>query len=270
MNPYSNMALFRNLIRLVRPHRLREGLFWRLRSYQHCLSPDEFGDIRLEYAPTVSLALKPTDIAHQQIACLGYMERSLTKLILSMATRGGLLVDVGANYGYFTCLWAAAKATNKVIAFEASPRNVTALRANVEKNGLQEAVAIVPSAAGRSSGRMRFSLGPETETGWGGLAIEAQDNQVEVEVVSLSEFLNAQSSISTVDVLKIDTEGADTWVLQGCEALLQSKRIRNVFFETNPARMATLGIDPDDAVRLLKRHEYKLNRLGDEGWHAYA
>jgi FkbM family methyltransferase len=216
------------------------------------------------------LALKPTDVGHQQIAYLGYMERPLTEMMKAMAVRGGTLVDVGANYGYFTCLWAAANPANRVIAFEASPRNLGALRANVERNNLQESVIIVPNAAGRCAGRMRFSLGPETETGWGGLALEEEVNQVEVDVVSLSEFLNAQDPTSKVDVLKIDTEGADTWVLDGCESLLRTKRVQNIFFETNPARMAALGIAPDNAVTLLKRHGYRLNRIGDEGWHAFA
>jgi FkbM family methyltransferase len=264
------MATLRNLIRIVRPFWLREKLFWRLRALQGNVTPDEFANITLEYEPAVSLALKPTDVGHQQIAYLGYMERPLTEMMKAMAIRGGFLVDVGANYGYFTCLWAAANPTNRVVAFEASPRNVAALRANVERNNLQESVVIVPNAAGRSAGRMRFSLGPETETGWGGLAVDEQINQVEVDVVSLSEFLNAQDPTSRVDVLKIDTEGADTWVLNGCESLLRTKRVQNIFFENNPTRMAALGIDPDDAVALLKRYGYTLNRIGDEGWHAFA
>jgi len=264
------MMLIRTLIRRVRPLWLRERLFWRLRSFQDLTQSTEFEHAILEYAPTVSLALKPTDVAHQQIAFLGYMERQLTELIQSLAVRGGLLVDVGANYGYFTCLWASARKENRVIAFEASPRNVGPLRTNVERNDLRESVTIVPSAAGRDAGRMRFSLGPETETGWGGLAVDEQSNQIEVDVVSLSKFFTTKDAALKVDALKIDTEGADTWVLEGCEELLRTKRIRNVFFETNPTRMSALGVEPQEAVNLLRRHGYNLNRMGEEGWHAYA
>lgn len=263
------MISLRRLIRMVQPTWLREKLFWRLRRNRELLSPADFANISLEHAPSISLTLKPTDIGHQQIAFLGYMERDLTVQMRSLASKGGLLVDVGANYGYFTCLWAGTNGSNQVIAFEASPRNLGALKTNVEKNQLSNAVTIIPNAAGRAAGRMQFSLGPENETGWGGLAIEAQADQIEVDVVSLSDFFNGNGA-REIDVLKIDTEGADTWVLQGCEALLETKRIRHIFFESNPERMAALGIDQNEAVDLLLRHGYKLDRMGADGWHAFA
>lgn len=260
----------RALVRQVRPLWLREKLFWKLRSLRHVLSPGDFQSISLGFAPEVSLALKPTDIGHQQIAFLGYMERDLTAKMYSLASLGGLLVDVGANYGYYTCLWAAANKANRVIAFEASPRNLNALTANVDKNNLGDSITIIPNAAGRTPGTMRFSLGPESETGWGGLSLEEQGDQVEVEVVTLSDFFASKESVPDISVLKIDTEGADTWVLQGCESLLELKKIRNIFFETNLQRMTALNIIPNDAVNLLKKHGYTLNRMGDEGWHAFA
>lgn len=264
------MFSLRTFIRKVKPFWLREKLFWKLRAARNTPSSDDFGNVSLEFLPSVTLTLKPTDIGHQQIAFLGYMERDVTIQLSSLASKGGLLVDVGANYGYYTCLWAAAKKSNQVVAFEASPRNLTALRTNVARNDLSNSVSIIPSAAGRSIDRMRFSLGPESETGWGGLSLEEQDGQVEVDVVTLDGFFSSGESNQEIAVLKIDTEGADTWVLQGCEALLQAKRIRNIFFETNPERMATLGIEPNDAVNLLTKHGYTLSQMGAEGWHAFT
>jgi FkbM family methyltransferase len=264
------MATLRHLIRFIRPLWLREKLYWKLRTHLGSAEPEEFGNITLEYAPIVSLGLKSTDVGHQQIAYLGYIERPLTELMQSLATRGGFLVDVGANYGYFTCLWAAAKETNRVVAFEASPRNLNALRANVARNNLCESVTIVPNAAGRAAGKMCFSLGPERETGWGGLSLDNEGDQVEVDVVSLSGYFSGNGIVPEIEVLKVDTEGADTWVLEGCEALLEAKRIRNIFFETNAARMAALGIKSDEAVNLLTKHGYTLVRMGNEGWHAFV
>jgi FkbM family methyltransferase len=254
----------------TQPLWLREKLFWKFPALRAAMPARLFDNASLRFARGVKLALKPTDIAHKQIAFLGYMERDLTALMSLLADQGGLLVDVGANYGYFTCLWAAAKDTNRVIAFEASPRNVGALKTNVEKNRLGKSVTIAPVAVGRTRGRMQFSLGPETETGWGGLALEKLGDQVEVDVVTLSEYFNSGGGAPEIAALKIDTEGADTWVLQGCEALLQAKRIRNIFFETNSDRMIELGIAENEAVNLLMRHGYSLNRMGNEGWHAFA
>jgi hypothetical protein len=75
----------------------------------------------------------------------------------------------------------------------------------------------------------------------------------------------------TIDVLKIDVEGADTWVLQGCETLLEQKRVRHIFFEQNEARMKPLGIGRDEAVTFLRSVGYAYEQPEDlKGeWFAY-
>jgi FkbM family methyltransferase len=256
------------LIRRVRPLWLREKLFWNCGIWRSQVSEALFEDARLAFAPGVRLALKPSDIGHKQIAVLGYMERSLSVLMVELAAAGGLLVDVGANYGYFTCLWAGVKKANRVLAFEASPRNLGALRHNVERNGFRSRITVVPDAAGRAPGRMSFSLGPEKETGWGGLSTEKGADTVEVEVVTLDDYC-AQAGISSIAVLKIDTEGAESWVLQGAAGLLRAKAIKHIFFEENPDRMQRLGIQPGEAGRLLEACGYSVKQSGDDERHAF-
>jgi FkbM family methyltransferase len=97
------------------------------------------------------------------------------------------MVDVGANYGYYSCLWAAANAKNRVIAFEASPRNFSALKLNLINNGLETQVDVHQTALGKESGSLPFTLGPEEESGWGGLLVNREDGSIEVPVVSLDE-----------------------------------------------------------------------------------
>ena len=256
-----------SLIRKIKPFWLREQVFWKMGRWMK-LNPAIFDNARLEFAPAVTLALKATDIAHRQIAVLGYVERDLTVALRTLASDGGLLMDIGANYGYFTCLWAGANKSNRVVAFEASPRNFGGLKLNVEKNGFQSQVTVVPKAAGRAAGRMHFSLGPEDETGWGGLALDKGMDAVEVEVTTVDQYCS-QSGISAIAVLKIDTEGADTWVLQGCEELLRAKAIKNIFFEENPSRMRELGIQPGEAGRFLSANGYSIERPGEDLCHAF-
>ena len=258
------------LLLKIRPQWLREKLFWKFPSLRSSLPPTLFENARLDFAPGVALALKPSDVGHQQIVVFGCMEPDLSEQMKSLATNGGLFVDVGANYGYFTCLWAGVNDGNRVIAFEASPRNLPALKRNVEKNGLQSRVTIVPIAAGKSPGRMQFSLGPDHETGWGGLSLSAGSNEVEVEVTTLDEYFGGMPAAPVIDVLKIDTEGADTWVIYGAEKLLGKKRIRHLFFEENRNRMDKLSIRLGEAPDFLKKHGYSVEAIGSNEWHAWA
>ncbi|MDB5138668.1 MAG: hypothetical protein JWR12_584 [Mucilaginibacter sp.] len=103
-------------------------------------------DIKLSFNKDIKLDLVKTDVGHKSIIFNGYYELNLTKDILKYASEGGLLVDVGANYGYFSSLWASVNARNKVIAFEASPANVGPLKNNISKNGLDGQVTVVPMA----------------------------------------------------------------------------------------------------------------------------
>jgi len=262
--------LFSKLLRMVRPLWLREKLFWKFPSLRAGLPAMLFEGARLRYAPGVALSLKPSDIGHQAIVALGYVERDLSMRMRELASKGGLFVDVGANYGYYTCLWAAARPDNRVIAFEASPRNIGKVAANVERNALQSRVTILPKAAGRAPGRMSFSLGPDNETGWGGLSLSNGSNEVEIEVVTLDNCIGSLPDSPLIDVLKIDTEGADTWVIYGAEKLLAQKRIRRLFFEENPARMEKLGISKGEAAAFLRKHGYTVEMMGTNEWHAIA
>ncbi len=135
-----------------------------------------------------------------------------------------------------------------MLAFEPSWRNFDLLRRNVVGNGLSERVDMVPLALGREHGIARFTLGPVEQTGWGGIVTDAQSGTVAVAVSPLDDLLSPDVEIT---VLKIDVEGADTWVLEGCRRLLECQRIARVFYEQNIPRMAALGIDPAAAATFL-------------------
>lgn len=83
------------------------------------------------------MELVPGDHISDIIAFTGVYEMSLTKRVVDLARQGGVLVDVGANLGYFPLLWAALNRENKCFAFEASPRNIPLLNRNISRNSLE-------------------------------------------------------------------------------------------------------------------------------------
>jgi len=223
-----------------------------------------FEDAELAFAPGVRRQLVPTAEGHGCIATAGFYELPLTRTIARLGKEGGLMVDVGANYGYFSLLWAAQKTGNRAIAFEASPRNQQALRQNVDRNGFSVSVTLRSEAVGKEAGELRFHLGPEEQTGWGGLLQgKGEGNEVTVPVVALDEEL---ADVPFVDVLKVDTEGADTWVLEGASRLLKEKKIGHIFFEENRTRMEQLDISQGRAKEVLDSFDYSLETVsgGDE------
>ena len=218
-----------------------------------------FDSAELAFAKGVKMKLSPHDEGHGCIAFTGFYELSLTRRVVNLAQKGGLFVDVGANYGYFSLLWSAQKKGNRVIAFEASPRNYKAIEANVSDSGFDKFIDVRKNAVGRESGIMNFSLGSSEQTGWGGIVLaDNQQDTVELSVVRLDDILNNDVF---VDVLKIDIEGADTWALMGAERLLRNKQVGRIFYEENRPRMAQLGIHSGEAKDFLESHGYQVQQI---------
>lgn len=252
--------------RAIFPLELRE----RVSSHVQKLYPNISGDnISLTFNKTLRMDLSDSDVAHRSIIFNGFYELRLSKAIARLGRNGGVLADVGANYGYFTCLWASQNPDNKVFAFEASPLNIAPLRNNVSKNGLTRQVDIIPIALGSQKGKLKFNLGNEQQqTGWGGFTIRDTSNTIEVQVHTLDDYA-AQNGIDKINVLKIDTEGADTWVLYGAEKLLARKSIKNIFFECNISRMKLLNIGERDAQSFLEDLGYIVVRESSTDFYAY-
>jgi FkbM family methyltransferase len=212
--------------------------------------------------------LIPNDMVSESIAKSGFYDWDHSKFMIRCAqkTRQGLFVDVGANLGYFSLLWAGLT-YGKVVAYEASPRNIELFQKSIERNRLQDRITLVPKALGSHSGSVAFDVGPKEQTGWGGISKNPSDNTVTVPMVRLDEELPN----TWIDFLKIDVEGADTWVLFGCEGLLKKQMIKTICFEQNRGRMDALDIAHGEAQLFLKRFGYECHPMGgdDMEWIAF-
>ncbi|MFM9104699.1 MAG: FkbM family methyltransferase [Cyanobium sp.] len=172
------------------------------------------------------------------------------------------MIDVGANLGYFSLIWASLNRENKVVAFEASPRNIPLLERDIKHNDLQTQIQVYPFAAGKEAGRLSFNLGPSDQTGWGGFGNPGKGHNGEVVDVDVVRIDSIVSSSTTISLLKIDIEGADTWALMGAEQLLKTKAVKEIWFEQNKPRMQELGIPLNAAQEFLASVGYSSEPVG--------
>jgi FkbM family methyltransferase len=239
-------------IRLL-PPRFRGVLcerFYRARREQWL---DLYKSSNLLAAPGMVMQLVPGDYLSDRIAFTGIYEEGLTHRVIELGRKGGKMIDIGANLGYFSLLWASCHPENRCVAIEAAPRNLEILRRNLAQNGMTERVRIVPAAAAARPGKLFFDLGPEDQRGWGGITLEKSDGQIEVEAVRVDEIVDADEPIA---LLKVDVEGADAWALMGCERLLKAGVIKEIWFEQNKPRMEQLDIAEGEAQAYLESVGY--------------
>jgi FkbM family methyltransferase len=254
-----------NWLRNLRPRWLRENIFYKYYIDKE-LPLELFRKAELDFARAYTVNLLSADVSHKCIAVCGFYGLALSREIKRLADSGGLMVDVGANIGYYSILWAAARPENRVVAFEASPRALSFLERNVTGNSLSSHIDIQKTAVSATSGKSPFWPGPEDQTGWGGLSLVAEEGSIEVSAISLDDFFRDEPQ--HIDVLKIDVEGADFLVLKGAAGLLKSRRIRNVFFEENSVRSQKLGIKSGAARDLLGALGYRVRKVSYLDYHA--
>ena len=242
----------------ILPPRLRQWVYFQRYHHKHDAWANLFASATLSACPAIKMHdLVPGDAISGSIAFTGFYEWELTQEIAQHALGGGLLVDVGANMGYFSLLWAGLSVSSRVIAFEPSPGNVARLTKNIALNGFGNRITVISKAAGDRGGAVTFDTGPADQTGWGGIAAGAPENSIIVPMVRLDQ----QLPDTLIDVLKIDTEGADALVLFGCERLLKARKIKRIYFEENPDKMQRIGVPSGEAQRYLQSMNYECHRF---------
>ena len=255
--------------RYIYPYWLREKITYRLSKY---LDKQSWTDqeTALAFAPGMVMRLQPGDIGHASIRVNGFYELSLSRYITKLAKPGGMMVDAGANYGYFSLLWLAQNNKNQCVAFEAAPDNLPPLTANIARNNLSGRITLVANALSNQDGVVPFTLeNASGQTGWGGIARPGDSQTINVPAVTLDHYWSENFRELNIDVLKIDVEGADTLVLLGARQLLAEHRIRHIFFEVNRPRMERLQIPEHQARELLAACGYRMEQIAPHEMHAY-
>ncbi|WP_414709596.1 FkbM family methyltransferase [Rhodopseudomonas sp.] len=129
-----------------------------------------------------------------------------------------VMVDCGANYGYWSVLASSAPfGAHRVIAIEPSSENFAKLAGNARLNG--DRFAILNCAIGEASGTAWLS-GTKHEAF--SIAGDASAGGEQVQVVSLDSLLEqGQLPAGGKSIVKLDVEGVEIEAIRGGQRLLQ-------------------------------------------------
>lgn len=191
----------------------------------------------------------------------GIYEPFETELIKKEIKPGDVVLDIGANIGYYTLIFAKLVGGNgKVYAFEPDPTNFTLLNKNVEINGYEN-VVLVPKAVSNRSGKLKLYL---SETNKGDHRIyNSYDGRkfVEIEGVKLDEYFKDYSG--KIDLIKMDIQGAESIALQGMSELLKKNKSVKILSEFCPLYLKGAGTEPSEYLKLLLEHGFKLYEINE-------
>ena len=154
------------------------------------------------------------DLSQSAIMYFGMWDPHITRYLRERLQPGDVLIDVGANIGYYTLVGSRLVGpTGKVVAVEASPRTFRALGENIRRNAAQN-VRAINAAASRHRGTVQVFAG--TPDNIGGTSIMPRHGAAEatVDAFPLADLLTREE-LGAASVIKIDVEGAEADVLRG-------------------------------------------------------
>jgi FkbM family methyltransferase len=128
-----------------------------------------------------------------------------------------VIVDLGAHIGLASLWLARHYDASTVIAVEPSPGNAELARANLARNGVQ--ADVIEAAIGAVDGEAWFAEG--TQSNLGRLA----STGVLVRTVGMETVVARLDKGRTIDVLKVDIEGAESAVFAGAPPWLERVRV---------------------------------------------
>jgi len=185
----------------------------------------------------------------EQIAADAY-EPYESELFLSRLNADSVLIDVGANIGYYTMLAASKIRSGKIYAFEPNRRNFHILQMNMILNDIRN-VELFQMAVSDTTGTAQLYL---SEDNFGDHQLYQTTGRAStiVETITLDQF--ASSRNIRPDVLKIDTQGFDYNVLNGGTNLITSLEFLELFAEFWNYGNLNAGIAPDKYFGFLTNH----------------
>jgi FkbM family methyltransferase len=188
-------------------------------------------------------------------------EAGLIDGLRSFAPPGALVIDVGANVGFFTLRFARwVGPQGRVIAIEPEAANHAELVRRLRANDLAARVETHRAVADAKGGTARLVINPDHPGDH-----RIGDDGEPISAVALDAVVADGASVS---LIKIDVQGAEMRVLAGAAAILARDRPA-LFVEIDPAGLARFGAGVDALLGWLAGFGYAPHRLTRGGPEPY-
>ena len=165
---------------------------------------------------TMLLTLK--DWVQKNIFLFGYYEKNETDFWNNLTQHKNIVFDIGANVGYYGLI--ASKKINphgKVFGFEPVSHIYKRAEHNIKLNGIQNFI-LNNIALSDKVGELTINVGNDANLGMSGINHHNYLSGISevVKVETVDHYVNS-NNISQIDVIKIDVEGSESYVLKGME-----------------------------------------------------
>lgn len=187
----------------------------------------------------------------------GIYEKGLTAYFRSIIGEINTFVDVGANIGYYTCLFGKQlRERGRVFAFEPDAANFALLKRNTQINWIDKRnIVIEQLALSDSTGTATLYRNVEKPGNTSLLEPSEEERQAqnlqpyEVPTDTLDSYFARHGG--QIDLLKIDVEGHEFPILMGARATIGANPAMRLVLEWDPPRWARIGVQASAVTDFL-------------------
>ena len=178
----------------------------------------------------------------------GVFETAETVLCQQLIRPGDHILDIGANIGYYTKLFAHLAGTSGTVhAFEPDTDNLGLLHHNLSPELACGKVKIHSFALGNQAGEVtlyRHSDNTGKHRVYPSVVCQSDPSQIEI-------IRGDDLNLGAIDFIKIDVEGFELAALRGLQATIKRSPNLRILIEFAPVSMLEAGLPPDQLVELL-------------------
>lgn len=186
------------------------------------------------------LEVHPGEVASSSAFYIGFYEREVTMWAIERLRRDppSLVVDVGANFGYYPLLFGLLSCgATRTIAFEPDPRNFAWLARNLALNPGLSVIAEQIAVGDVACGSVPFEAASDGHNLWSRIASDRPNEHpaetIDVPCTTLDAYF-ADHGIKSVDIALIDVEGHESKVVEGMRQSIAERQCKSVMVEFHP------------------------------------
>ena len=199
------------------------------------------------------------------LVTIGTYEILETRILQTLARSSSVIIDIGANVGYYTVLLAKSQPSGGFLhAFEPFPASYDVTSRSVAKNDLTQKVKVSKTGLSDNPGKSVIYIPKTSGTSAASMKVlhpEETNVEVEIELETLDSYFD-KNQVSNVDLIKIDVEGAELFAIKGGWETIRTYR-PFVFAELLRKWSAGFGYHPNEVVEMFKNEDYKCFEVSD-------
>jgi len=197
------------------------------------------------------------------LAANGVFEPDETAVCAAVLRPGDRVLDIGANVGYYTTLFAKCVGdTGRVDAVEPDPDNYALLDANTRELQGSGQVRLHSLALTEKSGTVRLFRSKDNA----GMHRVYDSVCCDGTAIDVAAKRGDELSLGALDFIKIDVEGFEPVVMSGLSSTLDGSPNVKILCEYSPIAMIEAGLDPQRWLEWMEARGFRALAFDGRQW----